>query len=386
MIAPIGDDVPGILKLAFKLLVNDRAKFTGLLIGITFAVFLMIAMTSMFTGVLNRASSTVINIGAPIWVMDPAVNTVANTIGMPDYVLDAVRSMDGVKYAVPLFSGGELVKLTDGTYQSVSVIGLDDTSLFGRPQMESGAIENIYAENAFLVVHDSEFSKLQDPHVGTDFELNDHRGVIVGIAKVTTSGLFGVPTLYTTYERAVQYIPNPRFTISYILVQPKSPADVVKIQNEVAALGYRALTRDQFIQRISSFYTWETALGLNILLMTAISFIVGLSISGQTFYTFILENLEKFGALKAIGAKSHELVGMIVFQAGFTALIGYGLGIGLCTCTVWLARLRVPDYASIITFRNLCLALSMVLIIAGVSGYIGVRKVLRIEPFDIFRG
>jgi putative ABC transport system permease protein len=30
---------------------------------------------------------------------------------------------------------------------------------------------------------------------------------------------------------------------------------------------------------------------MNVLLMTAISFIVGLSISGQTFYTFILENL-----------------------------------------------------------------------------------------------
>lgn len=83
----------GILKLAYKLLVNDRAKFTGLLIGITFSVFLMIAMTSMFAGVLTRASSTVLNIGAPIWVMDPAVNTVANTIGMPDYVLDAVRSI-----------------------------------------------------------------------------------------------------------------------------------------------------------------------------------------------------------------------------------------------------------------------------------------------------
>jgi len=372
--------------LAFKLLVNDRAKFTGLLTGIAFAVFLMIAMTSMFAGVLNRASSTVINIGAPVWVMDPAVNTVANTIGMPDYVLDAVRSMEGVKYAVPLFSGGALVKLGDGTYQSVSVVGLDDTSLFGRPQMESGSIENIYAENAFLVVHDSEFSKLHDPHIGTDFELNDHRGVIVGVAKVTTSGLFGVPTLYTTYERAIQYIPNPRFTISYILVQPKSEADIARIQARVSALGYRALTRDQFVQRISSFYTWETALGLNIMLMTAISFVVGLSISGQTFYTFILENLEKFGALKAIGAKSRELVTMIVFQAGFTGIVGYGLGIGLCTCMVWLARLRVPDYASIITFQNLLFALLMVLVIAAISGYVGVRKVLHIEPFDIFRG
>jgi hypothetical protein len=30
---------------------------------------------------------------------------------MPDYLLDAVRSMDGVSYAVPLFIGGALVKL-----------------------------------------------------------------------------------------------------------------------------------------------------------------------------------------------------------------------------------------------------------------------------------
>ena len=228
----------GILKLAFKLLVNDRAKFTGLLIGITFAVFLMIAMTSMFAGVLNRASSTVINIGAPMWVMDPSVNTVANTIGIPDYTLDAVRSMKGVDYAVPLFSGGALVRLADGTYQPVTVIGLDDTSLFGRPQMETGKIEDIYAENAFMVVHDTEFSKLNNPRIGTEFELNDHRGVIVGIAKVTTSALFGVPTLYTTYERAIQYIPNPRYTISYILVRPKSAADVMQIQEQVRALGY----------------------------------------------------------------------------------------------------------------------------------------------------
>lgn len=65
--------VLGIIKLAYKLLVNDRAKFSALLVGITFAVFLIIMMTSIFAGVLNRASATVINIGASIWVMDPSV-------------------------------------------------------------------------------------------------------------------------------------------------------------------------------------------------------------------------------------------------------------------------------------------------------------------------
>ena len=112
-------------------------------------------------------------------------------------------------------------------------------------------------------------------------------GVIVGIAQVASSGLFGVPTLYTTYERALQYIPNPRFTISYVLVEPKSAADVSNIKQQVQALGYLALTKDEFIDRISDFYKYQTGIGTNILIMTVMSFIVGLSISGQTFYTFV---------------------------------------------------------------------------------------------------
>ena len=113
----------GISKLAYKLLVNDRAKFTALLVGITFAVFLMIQMLSLFAGILSRSSATVLNVGASMWVMDPAVQTVPSSIGMPDYVLDDVRSIDGVNYAVPSYSGGALVKLSDGTYQAVTVLG-----------------------------------------------------------------------------------------------------------------------------------------------------------------------------------------------------------------------------------------------------------------------
>jgi putative ABC transport system permease protein len=53
---------------------------------------------------------------------------------------------------------------------------------------------------------------------------------------------------------------------------------------------------------------------------------------------------------------------------------------------IGLARLRLPDYASVITYWNLVLAFGMVLLIAMVSSYIAVRRVLKIEPFDIFRG
>ena len=376
----------GIFRIGFKLLVNDTAKFSALLIGITFAVFLMMQMTAMFAGILNRAYSNVTNIGATMWIMDPAVNTDSSAIPLPDYLLDAVRSMDGVNYAVPIFIGGSLVKLASGDYQAVTVVGLDDTSLFGRPELEQGKLEDIYADNSFLVVDDAEFDKLESPKIGTTFELNDHRGVIVGIARVAANGLNGVPTLYTTYNRAIEYIPTTRFTISYVLLQPKNDAAIPGIKRAVAKLGYVAMTKDEFDSRISDYYTYKTGIGTNILLMTVISFLVGLSISGQTFYSFILENLDKFGALKAIGAKGRELVYMILFMATFTALTGFGLGIGLVTLMISIARSQLPNYAAMITFGNLGLAFAMVVLIAAISSYFGIRRVLKIEPFDIFRG
>jgi len=90
--------------------------------------------------------------------------------------------------------------------------------------------------------------------------------------------------------------------------------------------------------------------------------------------------------VEAIVAKGRELVYMILFMATFTALTGYGLGVGLVTLMIWIARSRLPNYAAMITYWNLGLAFGMVLLIAGLSSYVGVRKVLKVDPFDIFRG
>lgn len=51
-----------------------------------------------------------------------------------------------------------------------------------------------------------------------------------------------------------------------------------------------------------------------------------------------------------------RLVGMMLFRVTFTALTGYGLGVGLCAFLIRLARLRLPIYAATITFSNLAIA------------------------------
>lgn len=376
----------GLLQIAIKLLANDRGKFFTLIIGITFAVFLMMQMTSVFSGVMHRSAATIFNVGAKVWVMDPSVNIQSDNIPMPDYILDAVKSIPGVKYAVPFYSGSGLVKLSDGRYQSAIIIGLDDATLFGRPHMLKGDIYSIYNNDAYIVVKDAEFPKLNSPDIGTTFEVNDHRGVVVGMGKALVSGLFGTPTLYTTFRRAISDLPTTRFTMSYILVEPKTLQDIALIRQRVQQLGYLALTQDEFIQKNKDYYLYRTGLGTNVLIMTLISFIVGLSIAGQTFYTFVLENIEEFGALKAIGAKRHELIRMIFTQSAVVGLVGYGIGVLVSSFIIALAKYRLPEYASLVTYENLGVSFVMVILIIAFSSWLGIRKVTHIDPFDIFRG
>ncbi len=376
----------GLLTIALKLLANDRGKFFTLIVGVSFAVFLMMQMTCMFAGLMRRTGSDIFNINASMWVMDPSLNSQVDNIPMPDYVLDAVRSIKGVKYAVPLYTGSGLAKLSTGRYQAVSILGIDDATLFGRPYMLEGNIVNIYNDDAYIAIKDAEFDKLDGAKIGTTFEINDNRGVIVGIGKASVGGLFGTPSLYTTYRRAISVLPQTRFTQSFILLEPKSKKDIVNIQNDVKALGYLALTRDQFYQKNRDYYLYKTGLGTNVMIMTFISFIVGLSIAGQTFYTFVIENLQEFGALKAIGAKKKELITIIFFQSSVVGFLGYGFGMFLSMSVIAFAKLRLANYAALVTLENMFFTLLMVLVIVAFSSYLGIRKVITIDPFDIFRG
>lgn len=376
----------GLLTIALKLLANDRGKFFTLIVGITFAVFLMMQMTCMFSGLMQRTGADILNIGAKMWVMDPSVKSESDNIPLPNYILDAVRSVKGVKYAVPVYIGSGLLKLSSGRYQGATIIGIDDATLFGRPAILDGDIANIYNNDSYIAIKDAEFEKLDNPSVGTTFEVNDHRGVFVGVGKALLGGLFGTPTLYTTYNRAISELPQMRFTVSYVLIEPKSKRDITYIQDRVAELGYVALTDKQFFKKNRDYYLYQTGLGINVMTMTFVSFIVGLAIAGQTFYTFVVENLKEFGALKAIGARNDELIRIILFQSSIVGFLGYGFGIMLSSVVIALAKLRLANYAALVTLGNMGYTFLLVIAIVAFSSYLGIRRVIKIDPFDIFRG
>jgi len=89
------------LDLALKMLLGDRAKYIMLISGLTFAALLMTEQAAIFCGIMQWSGSTLDNVGAPIWVVDPMVEQVNDTEALRDTDLNRVRSVEGVAWAAP---------------------------------------------------------------------------------------------------------------------------------------------------------------------------------------------------------------------------------------------------------------------------------------------
>ncbi|MDR3617854.1 MAG: ABC transporter permease [Paludisphaera borealis] len=99
--------------IALKMLVGDRAKFFGIVIGLTFAAALITQQGSIFCGLMLRTCAQVTDItGADLWVMDPSVRFIDDIKPMLENNLPRVRGVKGVKWAVPLYKGNGRAKLT----------------------------------------------------------------------------------------------------------------------------------------------------------------------------------------------------------------------------------------------------------------------------------
>jgi putative ABC transport system permease protein len=382
--------------VAIKMLVGDRAKYLGIIMGLTFASLLITQQLAIFCGLMSRSYGSITDMGYPdIWVMDPKVQFIDDVKPLQDTELYRVRGVAGVEWAVPLYKGMIKARLSNGNFQTCIVYGLDDASLVGGPPyMTDGRLEDLRRSEGVIVdevgagdklAHIAADGTTKIPlKVGDEMELNDHRAVVVGICK-TTRTWQSQPVVYTTYTRATTFAPSERKLLSFVLVNASGGQDPQKLCDRItSATGLAAFTRDGFISKTYNYFMKYTGIPINFGISVTLGFIVGTAIAGQTFYSFTLENIRHFGALKAMGAGNGLLLRMIMLQAAVTGLIGYGLGVGLATGFGFLTQhtelaFKLPGWLLGFT------ALAVLMICIG-SALLSVRKVMSLEPAIVFKG
>jgi len=378
--------------LALKMLLGDRAKYIMLVGGLTFSSLLMTQQNGVFQGLLSWTTSHMRNMRASIWVVESRVEQVNETKALRDTDVNRVRSVDGVDFAVPLFQGVMKARAADGSDKQVQLIGLHGGTLYGRPAvMVDGDISQLRVPNTVVVDElAAQPTRLgaglgRSLKVGDTFEINDREARVVGVCK-TERHFFGYPYVFTSYDQALQYAPRQRKMLSMILAEPKPGIPAEEVARRIAEeTGMKAYTVPEF-ERSTVAWIWRNT-GIPASFMTTIilGFIVGVAVSGQTFYSFVLENLKNLGALKAMGAGNGLLAGMLLFQAITVGVIGYGLGLGLTALFgLAVAQSGQPPFKLVPLY--LVQTFGAVLVICVLAALFGIRKVARLEPAIVFRG
>ena len=382
--------------VALKMLVGDRAKYLGIVMGLTFASLLITQQAGIFVGLMSRTYGAITDAGGvDVWVMESNVQFIDDVKPMSGTELYRIRGVDGVQWAMPMYRGLIKARLDNGNYQTCIITGIDDATLVGGPPvMVEGKLTDLRRADGIIVndvgahgmlARTSADGKTKVPlKIGDAIELNDHRAVVVGICRVART-FNSQPVVYTTYNRATTFAPQERKLLSFVLVKAQPGQDLAQLFRRITrGTGLAAYTQPQFVQKTYDYFMKNTGIPVNFGISVALGFLVGTAIAGQTFYQFTLENLRHFGALKAMGTGNRMLLKMIALQALLVGAIGYGLGVGLACAFGFATRhtelsFRLPAW---LLGGN---AVAIVLI-CGFSSLFSLWKVLKLEPAIVFKG
>jgi putative ABC transport system permease protein len=385
------------IRIALKMLLGDSAKFCMLVAGLVFATFLMAQQLSVFCGLMLWTTSTLKNVPAPLWVVEARVEQINETIPILDTDVARVRSVDSVAWAAPFFSSLVRVRLPDGHFKIVLLVGIESTSFAGAPaRLLEGRIEDLRLPNAVIIdqLAQQRLSQVKGRKVqlGDLFEMNDREARVVGIAQ-TVESFTGAPFIWTTYERSMQYAPVQRKMLSAVMAAPRPGVSDAQCAADISKeTGLRAFLNhgfgtgpDDLNEATMWWYVKNTGIPFSFGVTVAIGLIVGIAISCQTFYSFVLDHLRYLGALKAMGTSNFKLCLMLLCQSFTVGMIGYGIGMfftarfGLNALKFGKPPFHMPEIIP-------PAVLGVILLICLMASLLGIWRVAKLEPAAVFRG
>jgi len=193
------------------------------------------------------------------------------------------------------------------------------------------------------------------------------------------------PLLYTTFSNATRILLPERRRLTFVLasaspgIAPRELATRIHVRT-----GLRARASDDFKADTVRWYLSNSEDVGDIAAMLSLAMSVGFGVTGIMLYMFTNENLKQYAVLKAMGATSKLLLAMIFAQAGLCALLGTGLGLGLCAIVGRITG--EAGYPFRMMWFTPLIGVVTVVLVSVVAAAISVRPVLKLEPAVVFAG
>jgi putative ABC transport system permease protein len=371
------------MRLALSNIAHDRTRFGVTVLGIMFAVFLMLFQGSVLVGFMSASSKLIDSTDADLWITGRGVQCFEFPVVIERRIAEIAKSVAGVTETGRICTRQAQFRKVDGSSQLVVLIGADPEAGPGIPQPRD-ASEPLVTLPEGLVLDGSNADALNVNRLPLEVELNDMRARVVDITSGFSS-FIGSPYVFASYPDAARYMnlrPDDTMFVLVRLDHSASPRRVIReLQSRLPNVD--VWTREEFSDRARRYWITQTGAGGAILMAAALGFVVGMAIASQSIYAVTMENIEEFATLRALGASNLFVRRIIVMQAIFCGAAGYVLGLLLASPAIratqhTIAWIRTPWWlpaGSVIPTLAMCVLASV----------ISVRSALRIEPARVFR-
>jgi putative ABC transport system permease protein len=373
------------VSLARRNLFHDRIRFAITLAGVAFAVTLVLVQVGLFLGLLGKATVTIENSNADIWIV--AKNTPNVDFGnpFPETVFLRARGVAGVERADNAIVQFVNIQLPTGATENALVYGLSDPSYWNLPwKVEAGRVEDLN-RGYNLMMDRSARLRFGGFDVGDYREVGGRRFRIIGRSAEAES-FTTTPIVFMDFGNAQTLLDQLRGNTTYVLVKVATGYD----PSEVAA-RLRPMfpfndvhTRAAWAAASRGYWIESTGLGMSMGVTVFLGILVGVVIVAQTLYTSAVEHIREFGTVKAIGGSNWDIYKILGEQALIAAVLGFLLGAGAsyavrpAMASIHLTVLLTPEFSGVVFVGTVAMCLAAALF--------SFRRVALIDPALVFRG
>lgn len=373
------------IDVALRILIHDRGKLVITLIGVAFAATLVFVQVGLFRGLLANATATIQHADAELWVTSKNTPNVDFPHYFSDAIVQRVRSVPGVERADNLLVVFVAMQLPNGAEETVIVYGLEDPGAWNLPWSMLEGTPDLVRRGKTMLLDESSVRRFGPFRVGDRRELFGQRLDIVGRTQGAVS-FTTMPMAFTSLRVAQELEPNLFASrASYILVKLAPGANESAVAAEIRrrAPHNDVYTRRAWSDRTRDYWVVSTGLGMNMLLTVFLGILVGITVVAQTLYAATLDHTREFGTLKAMGATSAHVCGLVATQAAVAGLVGYVLAIPFVFLIRFGAHQVGLDIIISMQFAGLVFVGTLGLCLG--ASLLTFRRIASIDPALVFR-
>lgn len=365
--------------IALKNLVAERTRLILSVVGVAFAVLLMLVMAGIFVGTARQVTTYIDHSRNAVWVMQPGVSQMFKAVSwLPADGRQKLTDLPEVASADPIL-GLPSDFVHNGTHTAYFVLGYDTGTGVGGPWSLSAGRDLSEPGEAVM---DRILAARNGIRLGDTVRIVDGDFTVVGLSDQTAAA-----TNYYTFislDDAAGLL-RAADRVSYFLVQPEPGYSDEQVVRAIGAgiPGMTAMTSAAFAENSRDIVV--TMIGRPLKTMIGIAAIVGIVLIGLTAWALAGEQMGDFAVLRALGVRPGQLWRAVLGQGAAIAGLGYLLGAAIAYGAELLLGDRMGDIAIAITPGIAVSVAAGTAVMAALGTVLPGRRLARIDPAAAFR-